>query len=713
MTQQVFRQTGVRAGASDLADRTSLDELESIVAGNFERKAKADEPVARVFDIESELLRELDAPMRQSPMPRARSLATPQARRELPAHASPSLDATLEDQLLGELQPPSAGEANGWDVAMAQARLESGIAAADGGSVARSGSSGPAMRRANPAPQARSRAEPMARQALMPIAAPQPEQARAPESDDLDSLAREFAEPEVASGGGEVAPGFARDEFADTATGEASGVSAPRPAAKGKQVFSEIDLDLGAAFKTAFDKINTDRVEQQMREATRLTATDRMERAEAADARSLEAQFANAFEEELAMSVQAIRGARQTQSTAPAAMAGPVGSASATRKAQAQQQAPVQQKFVAQANGATEAVRRSPANMAARAERGPDPYAALLERELRAADLQAAVSGEEFDEPEFAPAPRRRGGLRLASYGLAAVLIAGMGAASYAYFSKGDVSSDPQLIKADADPFKIKPDNPGGAQIANQDKAAYERLSGKFSNDAKQEKLIESAEEPVKIANAAQGDAVVGADLNSAVANAAEEKAGERLAPGEAEKTRSLAAIQPRRVKTLAIRADGTVIPGDTVGAAEAAAKLAAGDVKAKAEQAAKAGTDPVKVDTVRVNETKTADAAGKDTELKVASIEAVQTGKQAAAAGAWAIQVSSQKSAADADAAFRNLQRKFPQLLDGRQMEIQKAEVADKGTFFRVRVLAPSKEEAGSFCEKLKGAGGSCFVTR
>jgi hypothetical protein len=706
MTQQAFRQTGVRAGASDLADHTSLEELESIVAGNFERKAKADEPVARVFDIESELLRELDAPVRQSPMPRARSLATPQARRELPAHASPSLDATLEDQLLGELQPPSAGEANGWDVAMAQARLESGIVAADGVAMARSGPVAPAMRRANPAPQMRSLAEPMARQALMPTVTPKPEQAKTPASDDLDSLAREFAEPEVASGGGaEIAPGFARDDIAHAAAGAEPGVSAPRPATQGKQAFSEIDLDFGAAFKTAFDKINTDRVEQQMRESTRLTATDRMERAAAADARSLEAQFANAFEEELAMSVQAIRGARQTQS--PAAMAEPVRGASAARKPQAQQHAPAQHKSVAQANGATEAVRRSPANMAARAERGPDPYAALLERELRAADLQATVSGEEFDEPQFAPAPRRRGGLRLAGYGLAAVLIAGMGAASYAYFSKGDASSDPLLIKADADPFKIKPENPGGAQIANQDKAAYERLSGKFSNDAKQEKLIESAEEPVKIANAAQGDAVVGGDLNSAVANVAEEKAGERLAPGEAEKTRSLAAIQPRRVKTLAIRADGTVVPGDTAAAAEAAAKLAAGDVKAKA------ATDPVKVDTVRVNEAKTADAAGKDNELKVASIEAVQAGKQAAAAGAWAIQVSSQKSAADADAAFRNLQRKFPQLLEGKQMEIQKAEVADKGTFFRVRVLAPSKEEAGSFCEKLKGAGGSCFVTR
>jgi hypothetical protein len=529
---------------------------------------------------------------------------------------------------------------------------------------------------------------PASRQPAAPVEAKSVQVGNAGQPDDLDSLAREFsepaAEPERAASAAVIAP----DRRHATAAPEAR----PEIKPEAKHVFSEIDLDLGAAFKTAFDKLNTDRVERQMREATRLTPVERAERNAAAHARDLEAQFASAFEEELAVSVKAIQGARQARGEAAGE---PVAAAPAQRQAEPQP--------------ARRAEARQVAKMPAKIQRGPDPFAALLDRELRAADLQAQVESEEAGEPHYAPPPRRSMALRMSGYGLAALLVAGLGAASYAYLGKGSQSSEPVVVKADSDPFKVRPDNRGGTQVANQDKAAYERLSGKFSNEAKQEKLIESAEEPVKISTAVQGDAVVAADPGAAAqavsaGDQAGEKADERLVPGSAEKSRSLGAIQPRRVKTLAIRADGSVVPDQSAGAAEAAARIAAGG-----KDAVKAGTDPVKVDTVKLDRSAAAsESAGKDTELKVASIAA---GTQAA--GAWAIQVSSQKTSADAESAYRNLQRKFPQLLEGRQMEIQKAEVADKGTFFRVRVLAPSKEEAGAFCDKLKGAGGSCFVTR
>ena len=76
-------------------------------------------------------------------------------------------------------------------------------------------------------------------------------------------------------------------------------------------------------------------------------------------------------------------------------------------------------------------------------------------------------------------------------------------------------------------------------------------------------------------------------------------------------------------------------------------------------------------------------------------------------------MQVSSRRSAEEAEAAYRDISGRFPDLLRGRQMSIQRADVADKGVFFRVRIQSESKADADSLCASLKQAGGSCFVTQ
>ena len=79
----------------------------------------------------------------------------------------------------------------------------------------------------------------------------------------------------------------------------------------------------------------------------------------------------------------------------------------------------------------------------------------------------------------------------------------------------------------------------------------------------------------------------------------------------------------------------------------------------------------------------------------------------------AWAIQISSQRSRAAADASYQNLLRRFPSLLNGRSFDILEAQVSGKGTFFRVRIQADSKQGASRFCTQFKSSGGSCFITR
>ncbi|MGH6725726.1 MAG: SPOR domain-containing protein [Pseudolabrys sp.] len=84
------------------------------------------------------------------------------------------------------------------------------------------------------------------------------------------------------------------------------------------------------------------------------------------------------------------------------------------------------------------------------------------------------------------------------------------------------------------------------------------------------------------------------------------------------------------------------------------------------------------------------------------------------AAGGSYAVQVSSQRSEADAQAAFRSLQAKYPNQLGGRQALIHKVELGAKGTYFRAMVGPfASANEASSLCSDLKAAGGQCLIQR
>jgi SPOR domain len=77
-------------------------------------------------------------------------------------------------------------------------------------------------------------------------------------------------------------------------------------------------------------------------------------------------------------------------------------------------------------------------------------------------------------------------------------------------------------------------------------------------------------------------------------------------------------------------------------------------------------------------------------------------------------VQVSSQRSEGEAQAAYRSLQAKYPNQLNGRELSIQKAELGSKGTYYRA-MIGPfaSANEASEWCSSLKAAGGQCLVPR
>lgn len=311
----------------------------------------------------------------------------------------------------------------------------------------------------------------------------------------------------------------------------------------------------------------------------------------------------------------------------------------------------------------------------------------------------------------------RPGSFRLAATALAGALVLGLAAVSYGFFSGGDETGAPVVVRADGAPVKVKPENPGGAEIANQDQAAYDKVAGAKPDGTQQEQLVTAAEQPVEIAPAEVAKVVdepvaaapqdaEAAGTEVAAAAAADGKAEERLAPGTVETTAAVPTLAPRRVKTLQIKPDGTVVPAAQTAAAPATQETA---FAAPAENATLPGVEigtPLAIEGAANN--------GNGSEQAVSPIETASVPQDAAVGnGEWAVQLASQRSAEDAQATFQNLKRKFPNVLDGKPMSVQRAEVSGKGVFYRVRVPTQTKEEAVALCDELKSAGGSCFITR
>ena len=77
-------------------------------------------------------------------------------------------------------------------------------------------------------------------------------------------------------------------------------------------------------------------------------------------------------------------------------------------------------------------------------------------------------------------------------------------------------------------------------------------------------------------------------------------------------------------------------------------------------------------------------------------------------------VQVSSQRSEAEAQNAFRGLQAKYPDQLGGRPLQVLKVDLGAKGTYYRAMVGPfANANEAAELCSSLKSAGGQCLIQR
>lgn len=162
-------------------------------------------------------------------------------------------------------------------------------------------------------------------------------------------------------------------------------------------------------------------------------------------------------------------------------------------------------------------------------------------------------------------------------YAAAAASVVLLGAGGLYAFMSGSVSQlasgdGPVIIAADKTPVKVVPEDRGGKTVPNQDKAVYDRVAGAAPQDPKQQSLISSSEEPVDVVQKTllpdtlplEGENDGAEDMEVASTPVGETQ-DPRLLPQEQAQAPvgtavAPAAGSPRKVRTMIVRADGSLV---------------------------------------------------------------------------------------------------------------------------------------------------------
>ena len=339
------------------------------------------------------------------------------------------------------------------------------------------------------------------------------------------------------------------------------------------------------------------------------------------------------------------------------------------------------------------------------------------------ADRQSDDAEDYEDEDTAKP---RRSGLVMVLAMLGLVMIGAGGAFAYRAMFGGAIlaPSLPPVIKANDAPNKIVPSRTDTA-ASNPAGSTTSGAPDKLVSREEQPVTVQPANAPPRVVStipvlpapgaAPAGPPAAGAPALPAVP--AQPSAPPKVAgPAQPPAPPLAGSGEPKKVHTVTIRSDQV---GNTAPAPAPAAPAPATRPKAEAPARATApragGNAPLAIVPVAQGAAPAAEPPRSHVARTEAPSAPVATAPAAApAAGGYAVQVTSQRSEAEAQTEFKTLQAKFPGQLGNRQPIIHRADLGDKGTFYRA-LVGPfaSSEAAAAMCSKLKAAGGSCIVQK
>jgi hypothetical protein len=274
-----------------------------------------------------------------------------------------------------------------------------------------------------------------------------------------------------------------------------------------------------------------------------------------------------------------------------------------------------------------------------------------------------------------------------------------------ALFASSKSGTPPPVIKADTAPSKIVPTTPG------KDAQSNKLITDRVNERGQGEKLVSREEQPI--------------DRPTAVAlsqSSPQSTLGSGVVAGE-----------PKKVRTIAIHPDQPVMadagssaslsatPAPVRPATTPAPRVAVAPARTVPETAnaddngsqGAPGVRPATNTPLSLNPNAAPSRAPAPAPARTASAPPQAPAAVSGGAGTY-VQVSSQRSEAEAQSAFRGLQAKFPDQLGGREPYIHRVDLGAKGTYYRAMVGPfANANEAGQLCSSLKAAGGQCLIQR
>ncbi|MBN8543274.1 MAG: SPOR domain-containing protein [Alphaproteobacteria bacterium] len=293
---------------------------------------------------------------------------------------------------------------------------------------------------------------------------------------------------------------------------------------------------------------------------------------------------------------------------------------------------------------------------------------------------------EEFDDYAESDSPRSRA----MSWVVLGIALSGFVAlAWYAYQSGSESVQDGQMvvIKADTSAIKEKPADAGGEQFPHQDKTIYDTISPyRADNEAKVEKLLPEAEEPVAVKLEAKNqDTKTWVNDKLKRESDAEERINAQLEKKTAEK-------KPEEPVKAPIQAEAPKVVAEKVVETKVEPKTEAPKAEAKAI----------------VEEAPPVVEAAKPAPSTV-PVPASTPAPEASGSG-YKVQLGAYGSEAEAKQNWARISSKHAAILSGVPHVIQRAEVGGR-IVYRLRTSGYATPVAAKqACAKLSAAGQACY---
>jgi hypothetical protein len=263
-----------------------------------------------------------------------------------------------------------------------------------------------------------------------------------------------------------------------------------------------------------------------------------------------------------------------------------------------------------------------------------------------------------------------------------------------------------ELVKADAEPIKEAPEDPGGQQFPHQDKTVFNAISGNEKNVA--ERILPASEEPVERDTKPETETWINNDLNKSQpvgtaqneANQEEVKAQENAVIKDPVPDVPTVPFDPSSVRAGNEDTQTPQIPITT-------AISSAPDViiTKEAKVAEEPATPSLKMQAVAADV-----KSNTKKEVGLSATKMVSELKEPKTVSGKRVQLGAFKSQEEAEKNWNVIRAKYSSKLEGKEHRVIRVDLGAKGIFYRLHVLPfASAANAQSFCGSIAPQG--CFV--